>query len=324
MFYPLRFKPLFMERVWGGRSLEALYGKPLPAGVPIGESWEVTDRPEAVSEVAEGPLVGQTLRDLMERDRGGFLGEVSHPSPRFPLLIKILDAQQKLSLQVHPPAALAGELGGEPKTEMWYAAHTTPDAAFYAGLKRGVSRAHFEECLRKGTVADCFHRIPVGIGDALFLPSGRVHALGAGNVIFEVQQNSNTTYRVYDWDRVGLDGKPRDLHLEQSLASIDFADFEPRLIETSWHATDQGEARELVSHALFQVHHERWQPAATEEIQRQRRIQILAVLRGELQVFHQDRTYAYRPGDFAVLPASLQEVVLLTDATTELLRIRPS
>src|SRR5208282_2442170 len=131
-------------------------------------------------------------------------------SRRFPLLVKILDAQEKLSLQVHPPAPLAAKLGGEPKTEMWYIAAAKPGAELYAGLKRGVTRRQFEQAIRDATVAECFHRLQVRAGDALFLPSGRVHALGAGLVVFEIQQNSDTTYRVFDWDRVGLDGKPRE------------------------------------------------------------------------------------------------------------------
>jgi len=143
------------------------------------------------------------------------------------LLIKILDAEEKLSLQVHPPAHKAVELGGEPKTEMWYIASAKPGAELYVGLKRGVTRKEFEQRIKDGEVADCFHRVPVNPGDIMFLPSGRVHAIGAGLVIFEIQQNSDTTYRVYDWGRVGLDGQPRQLHVAQSLRSIDWNDFEP-------------------------------------------------------------------------------------------------
>ena len=129
---------------------------------------------------------------------------------------------------IRPPAK-AAELGGEPKTEMWFIADAAPGAELFVGLKRGITRAEFEKKVRTGDVAECFHRVPVRAGDAMFLPSGRVHAIGAGLVIFEIQQNSDTTYRVFDWNRVGLDGKPRELHVAQSLASIDFNDFEPAL-----------------------------------------------------------------------------------------------
>src|SRR6266568_2844204 len=231
MLYPLTFEPIFKERVWGGRKLEELYQKPLPAKTPIGESWEVTDRPEGVSVIANGPLAGKDLRWLMEHHAGELLGPARPQGGRFPLLIKILDAQERLSLQVHPPADVAARLGGEPKTELWYIADAQPGAELYAGLRRGATRAELERQIQEGTVADCFHRVAVKPGDVMFLPSGRVHAIGAGIVVFEIQQNSDTTYRVFDWNRPGLDGKPRELHIPQSLASIDFEDFEPALFE---------------------------------------------------------------------------------------------
>ena len=253
--YPLRFQPIFKERVWGGRDLEELYQKTLPPNVPIGESWEITDRPEGVSVVANGPLNGKDLRWLMEHRTGELLGSVRPQAGRFPLLVKILDAQEKLSLQVHPPAAIAPQLGGEPKTEMWYVAHARPGAELYVGLRRGVTRAEFQRKIKDGSVAECFHRLPVQGGDVMFLPSGRVHAIGAGIVIFEIQQNSDTTYRVFDWNRVGLDGKPRDLHVEQSLRCINFDDFEPALIRGAIEPGAAGnvEWRTLVNDPLFTV-----------------------------------------------------------------------
>jgi len=159
----------------------------------------------------------------------------------------LLDAREKLSLQVHPPAHKAAALGGEPKTEMWYIADAAPDADLFVGLKRGVTRAEFEQKISTGEVAGCFHRVPVKRGDAMFLPSGRVHAIGAGLVIFEIQQNSDTTYRVFDWNRVGLDGKPRELHVPQSLASIDFDDFEPALVNSPFKAVGDARIRQLVT-----------------------------------------------------------------------------
>jgi mannose-6-phosphate isomerase len=148
-------------------------------------------------------------------------------TPRFPLLFKLLDCQDRLSVQVHPPPEVAPRFNGEPKTEMWYLMATLLDSDLYAGLKRGVTREQFEDALHRGRVADLIHRIPTRAGEAFFIPSGRIHAIGAGNVIFEVQQNSDTTYRVFDWNRLGLDGKPRALHLDESLASINFDDPEP-------------------------------------------------------------------------------------------------
>ena len=186
MLYPLTFHPIFKDRVWGGRNLERLYGKRLPPGQPIGESWEITDRPEGVSVIANGPLRGKDLRWLMENHTEELLGSARSPAGRFPLLVKILDAREKLSLQVHPSASVAAQLDGEPKTEMWYMADTTPEAELYVGLKRGVTRSEFERKIKHGTVADCFHRLAVRPSDAMFLPSGRVHAIG---------QRSNRRFR---------------------------------------------------------------------------------------------------------------------------------
>ena len=226
---PIIFEPLAMERVWGGRRLENLFGKILPPGAPIGESWEIVDREDAQSVVHNGPLRGATLNELWTSNRGEIFGAAyeSHSAPRFPILIKLLDARERLSVQVHPPAQVSEALGGEPKTEVWYFADAQPGANIYVGLKRGVTREQFEALIRKGRVEEALHVAPVQNGDSILIPSGRLHAIGPGNVIVEVQQNSDTTYRVFDWNRTGLDGAPRKLHIEESLASIDFNDFEP-------------------------------------------------------------------------------------------------
>ena len=172
MLYPFIFQPILKERVWGGRELERLYAKPLPPGKPIGESWEISDRPGDASVIANGPLAGKTLRWLMENHAAEILGDAKPAAEgRFPLLCKILDAREKLSLQVHPPADKAPELKGEPKTEMWFIADAAPGASLYVGLKRGVTRAEFEKKIADGSVADCFHRIPVRPATRCFCPA---------------------------------------------------------------------------------------------------------------------------------------------------------
>jgi mannose-6-phosphate isomerase len=227
---PITFTPLYMERVWGGRVLEEIYSRPLPHPInPFGESWEIVDRDPEQSTVSSGPYAGKTLHDLWTHHREEIFGHDLPTSERFPLLIKILDARDDLSIQVHPPVEKASALGGEPKTEMWVITDAAPGAKLYAGLKRGVSREQFEASIRVGSVANCVHAITPKTGDSIFIPSGRLHAIGAGLLIFEIQQNSDTTYRVFDWNRSGLDGKPRELHVEESLESIDFSDFEPSM-----------------------------------------------------------------------------------------------
>ena len=193
----------------------------------IGVSWELVDREHEQSVVAEGTHKGNTIRELLEKYAVDILGPGREGSRPFPILIKWLDCQDRLSLQVHPPAAIAPILGGEAKTENWYIAECDGDASLIVGLKQGVTREQFTQALEDNKVAACVHRFPVKAGDSILVESGRMHAIDAGNLILEIQQNSDTTYRVYDWGRVGLDGAPRQLHLEESLQSIDFNDYEP-------------------------------------------------------------------------------------------------
>lgn len=227
---PLTFRPIYQERVWGGRRLADLPGRTLPQNKPIGESWELSDRADAQSIVDSGPYAGMTLHELWIHHRVEVFGDVAD-TPRFPLLAKILDARETLSVQVHPPAAMAAELKGEPKTEMWRVLQADPGAELFAGFRKGVTRAEFEAAISGGDVAALLHRIQAREGDTLFVPSGRCHALGGGCLVVEIQQNSDTTYRVFDWNRVGLDGRPRELHIADSLRSIDFGDHEPALNE---------------------------------------------------------------------------------------------
>ena len=321
MLYPLTFEPILKERVWGGRNLERLYGKALPPGRPIGESWEITDRPEGVSVIANGPLAGRNLRWLMEQHGPDLLG-ASAPGPagRFPLLIKILDACDKLSLQVHPPASVAARLGGEPKTEMWYVAEAAPGAELYAGLKPGVTRAEFERRVGDGSVEGCFHRVAVRAGDVMFLPSGRVHALGAGLVIFEVQENSDTTYRVFDWNRPGLDGKPRELHLEPSLASIDFNDFEPSPVRSIYSRNPTLSIRYLVENPLFVVNGCQVRRGARFYL-RGPGFQIVGLLSGELRLAANGQEVVLQPGGFVLLPAALERTAITAGRKSEYLHI---
>jgi mannose-6-phosphate isomerase len=223
----LRFEPLYQQRIWGGRALETALGRTLPAGPPIGESWEIVDRPEAQSVVCGGELGGYSLRSVIAEHAPAIMGPDWCSEKPFPILVKWLDCRERLSLQVHPPAGVAAELGGEPKTENWYIAQTVPGAELIVGLKHGATRTHFERALSDNSVEQHVHRFPVAAGDSILVHSGQVHAIDAGNLILEIQQNSDTTYRVYDWGRMGLDGSPRQLHVAQSLRSIDWSDFEP-------------------------------------------------------------------------------------------------
>ncbi len=292
----IRLKPLYMERVWGGRELETVYGRELPAGSgPVGESWEVVDREDEQSVVVDGPLAGLTLRELWEKHRAEVFGEQAPDSPRFPLLVKILDARDRLSIQVHPPASVAGELKGEPKTEMWYIARADEGAALYVGVKPGVTRDAFAAAIADGTVEDLVHRLPVRAGDFIFVPSGRLHAIGAGLVIFEIQQNSDTTYRVFDWNRMGLDGKPRAMHVTESLKCIDFTDTDPAL------GVPDGTV--LVTCPYFKVERLELKGDASTAWGRPGEFSILTLVSGEITV----GGLTPAPGEFLLIPATLGE-----------------
>ena len=304
---PLTFESIFMERVWGGRKLAELFEKKLPPDLRIGESWEIVDRPEAQSVVASGPLRGKTLHELWTQDRQSIFGKVPD-APRFPLLLKLLDAQEKLSLQVHPPEDVAKTLGDEPKTEFWYVAAADPKAELFVGLKESMTREEFRGVLGNGTVADCVHKIRVKAGDAMFLPAGRFHAVGAGNLLVEVQQNSDTTYRVFDWNRAAEKGKTRRLHIDEALQSIDFNDVTPEL------AQPKGEL--LVRHKLFEI--EKWNLNAPREIAPAGKFAIVYCISGSLRYASVD----LNPGGFFLVPASLQDRQLHPVAEeTSLLRV---
>ncbi len=225
----LRFAPLYQHRVWGGRAFESALGRVLAGADLVGESWELVDRPEAQSVVSAGACTGLDLNTLWSRHRVDLFGAACPEVGRFPLLLKLLDARENLSVQVHPSTLESGRGLGEAKTEWWYVLDALPEAAVFAGFRPGVTRALAEKALETGGFEALLHRIPVRRGDSLFVPGGRIHAIGAGCLIAEVQQNSDTTFRVFDWERRGADGAPRALHIQESLACINFEDEAPSI-----------------------------------------------------------------------------------------------
>src|SRR5687768_11697072 len=236
VLYPLKFNPRFVEKLWGGRKIETVLGKKLPPGKQIGESWELYDFPPGVcdnsgkwvsAEVANGPLAGQTLHQVVEEYGEALLGNVAPvgPEKQFPILIKFLDAREDLSVQVHPDEAYAAaNEGAHLKTEAWYVLEADPGSRIYKGLRPGTTRGSFQRAIEQGRCEESLTAIPSKPGDCYFLPSGTVHALGAGILVAEVQTPSDTTFRVYDFNRVdATTGKPRTLHVEQALDCIDFS-----------------------------------------------------------------------------------------------------
>ena len=221
--YPLRFEPLLKQYLWGGRRLGTVLNKPIGDGDDYAESWEVVDHESGQSVVCNGELAGKTLKELLVEHGPELLGR-HHPVDRFPLLFKFLDANRQLSVQVHPDDAGAARLSPPDlgKTEAWVIMSAEPGSYIYAGLKRGFDRPALEREVARQTTELCLHKVHPQAGDCIFIPAGTVHAIGPGLVVAEIQQASNTTFRLFDWNRVGKDGQSRELHIEQALDAIDY------------------------------------------------------------------------------------------------------
>jgi len=227
--YPLSFAPVFAERVWGGHLLECFLGCEVE-DEPIGEAWIISNHKNGMSYVNHGEYKGKSLKELIDEFPEELLGKEIYNKygKNFPLLVKYIYAKDSLSVQVHPNDEYALKNEGEPgKTEMWYILDAEEEATLIAGLKKGVTKEIFAKELATGDPARLLSAKEVTRGDSIFIPSGRVHAIQAGLLILEIQQSSDTTYRMFDWNRVGLDGKPRELHVEKSLETTDWQDFEP-------------------------------------------------------------------------------------------------
>ncbi|MDD3107610.1 MAG: mannose-6-phosphate isomerase [Alistipes sp.] len=225
MLYPLKFKPHLKERIWGGSALHTRLNKRLPAHKVIGESWEVSTMEGDISVVSNGFLAGNTLEELIEVYMGDLVGDSIYNTfgLQFPLLIKYIDAQENLSVQVHPDDRLAAERHTSyGKTEMWYVIDCAPDAELFLGFDRAISREEFARRIDEGTLGESLQRFSVKPGDAFFIPAGTVHTIGKGILVAEIQQTSDITYRIYDWDRTDAQGRGRELHTDLALEAIHF------------------------------------------------------------------------------------------------------
>jgi mannose-6-phosphate isomerase len=298
--YPLRFGPILRRYLWGGRRLAA-WGKQLGPGDDYAESWEVADQRDVQSVVLAGPLAGRTLGELV-RERGAALLGRHHPQPQFPLLLKLLDAQQCLSVQVHPRDEHAAHLDPPQrgKTEAWYVLDAPPGAVLYAGLKRGIDRQALRREVHRGTVALCLHEVHPRVGDCVFIPAGVVHAIGPGLLLAEIQQQSDITYRLYDWDRLGPDGRPRPLHVEQALEVIDFQHGPVNVQQPE--PTGRAGVRRLVSCPQFVW--DRWELEGRTALGGDGRCHVVLVVSGSMQVAGDAMPAPLTPGSTIVLPAA--------------------
>jgi mannose-6-phosphate isomerase len=221
---PLRFEPILRRLIWGGRRLGTVLHKAIGEGSDYAESWELSDYHDKVSVVNEGALAGTTLRELVRTRGEELLGAALGPRSQFPLLVKFIDAHEALSVQVHPDDETGRRLAGDNgKTETWVILAADPGSRIYAGLKPGVGREEFHEAVRAHDVEPLLHRFEPRPGDSILIEAGTVHAIGAGVLLLEIQQMSDATFRIFDWNRVGADGKPRPLHIREAMESIDFS-----------------------------------------------------------------------------------------------------
>jgi mannose-6-phosphate isomerase len=321
MLYPLRFHPIFKHYLWGGARLATLLGKPVPPGQTCAESWEIVDRRQSgvggeQSIVQFGPLAGTPLCELVDRHAVELLG-VHASQERFPLLVKLLDAAATLSVQVHPDDARARRLVPPDlgKTEAWVVLHAEPQARIYAGLAPGVNRQIVRDELARGSCDGWLHSFTPQVGDCVFLPAGLVHALGAGLVVVEIQQSSDVTYRLHDWNRVGPDGRPRALHVEQALQCLDDSlgpggPCTPR-------PTGEPHVERLVQCDKFIL--DRWRFSSEKHLRGDARAHIVVVLQGEASLEGDPAGLPVSRGQTALIPACAGDLRLIPRGETVLL-----
>ena len=304
--YPLRFKPFFRRYLWGGRRLETVLGKSIPEGTDYAESWEIADHgPDDQSVVEAGQLTGTTLGALVQQFGRSLLG-LDYPQSQFPLLFKFLDAQKDLSVQVHPNDEQAARLPrpDRGKTEAWVVLAAEPGSRIFAGLRSEVDREMLEREIEQGTAERCLHSFEPQVGDCILIPAGTVHAIGRGLVVAEIQQSSDTTFRLYDWDRVGADGQRRPLHVQQALDVIDFhaGPAEPALSQE----TSSRHIERLVSCDKFVL--DRWRFSSDRLCGGDGRCHILVLLEGQIRVERDAAEGTFDAGETMLLPAAAGSV----------------
>ena len=305
--YPLKFKPIFKERIWGGQALRTVFGKDLPAGKKIGESWELTDLPEDKSEIINGPLAGQTITTAIEKLGPAITGQPDY-NPPFPLLIKILDANDILSVQVHPDPETCRRTGkGDPKTECWYIINAAPDAVIYKGLKKDVTKQQFAQSIEDGNCDRLLEKVHVKQGECHFLPAGTAHAIGPGLLIAEIQTPSDTTYRVFDWNRLDDSGKSRQLHIEDALDSIHFDPTGDNLSVTT--------IGNLVDSNVFKVD-KGHQIKTGQVLLSPGQMKVLIILTGAGRIAAPEtEAVDFKKGDTLLIPAAFEGAILFSDDT---------
>jgi len=303
--YPLRFEPILRRLIWGGRRLGTVLHKPIGDGSDYAESWEISDYKDQVSIVQEGGLAGTTIRTLIGSRRQELLGSALGPRDEFPLLVKYIDAAQSLSVQVHPNDEIGRKLANDNgKTETWVILDVEPGSVIYSGLNKGVGPGELTAAIGSGDVERLLHRVEARSGDCIVIEAGTVHAIGAGVLLAEIQEMSDATFRVYDWGRLGDDGKPRPLHIPQALESIDFGRGPVDPIVPEAEPIAGGGTRERLSRSKYFAL-ERLKLEQPESVGTDDRFTILMGLEGSSDVEHDGTCLRLDFGQTLLLPAGL-------------------
>jgi len=321
LLYPLRFEPIYQYRLWGGRHLASLLSASLPSG-PIGEAWLLSDRDDHQSRVTDGPLKGQSIAQLLQQFPKQIMGKLAGRFLRFPLLLKFLDVHEMLSVQVHPTKANTNLLpaGETPKTEAWVVLEAGTQSRIYAGLKPDTTEADLRSALTNGTVADHLACLTPKPGDAIFLRAGTVHSLGGDLVVFEIQQNSDVTFRLYDWDHIDpKTGQPRALQVDKAMACIDFAEGPVSRVTPVVETTTPVERERLFHCEHFWLWRLRGQSPFTVGAPDLPR--VLVCLEGAGDLEHCDFSYAVGKGDVFLLPAVIGMCVFRPHCAVNVLEI---
>jgi mannose-6-phosphate isomerase len=301
--YPLKFEPIYQYRIWGGRRLANLLTKPLPANDPVGEAWILSDRDDHPSKVTDGKLKGKTISELLELSPQQLMGKFADKFKRFPLLLKFLDCQQVLSVQVHPSDQLTKYIpkGDSGKTEAWVVLETGEKAVIYAGLKPGTTESTLRASLKQHKVADDLASFKPKVGDSVLIEAGTVHTLN-DVVVFEVQENSDVTYRLYDWDRVDeKTGKPRDLQVEKAIACIDFTKTAIGPVKPIVKLDEPVHSEKIIENEHFNL----WRLNSQYPfmVGKQATPRVLVCIDGEGELETNNDFYSFKKGEVMLLPA---------------------
>jgi mannose-6-phosphate isomerase len=309
--YPLRFKPILRRLIWGGRRLGTVLHKPIGEGSDYAESWELSDYHDQVSVVEGGGLAGATLRDLVRSRTDELLGNALGPRDQFPLLVKFIDAREALSVQVHPDDVTGRRLANDNgKTETWVILDTEPGSLIYAGLKQGVGRDEFAAAIDSGEVEHLLHRFEPKPGDSVLIEAGTVHAIGAGVLLAEIQEMSDATFRIYDWGRLGPDGKPRQLHGREAMESINFDRGPIGPITPVAEPIAGGGTRERLARSPYFAL-ERLAPVQPVVVGDPERFTVVMGLKGTSNIEHGGKRIPLEFGQTVLLPAALGECQLV-------------